>query len=178
MWQWLPFLALIFVSPAWAAAPAICGAIDTALETGGSAAGAYGSCPANYHNSALGSGHGCAADCDAPDQDNDDYTSNGSPSVILGSTAIDCDDKNPLIYPGVWTATGCNTGFAHYCDTDGLYKDAPGGATTVLNGGAGCTAASGVSQATGTGVRRFVDCGNSLGSASDANPGPQDLFRS
>lgn len=146
-------------------APEVCGnGIDDPLQTGGSANGTKGSCPGGYHDSVIG--NGCDADCDSPDKDNDGYTSDGTLGKLL-TTNTDCDDTRSDIYPGVWTTKGCTAGNAHYCDTDGAYKDGPGGSTAS----SGCVAVTGISQATGSGVRRFVDCGNSLGSASDSNAG-------
>lgn len=162
----LALLIVLFASPAFAAAPEICGdGIDDACETGGSCStnGSWGSCNANYHNSLLGSGHGCDADCtlNPLDLDNDGYNSDGSVGWA-GVAQTDCDDKRSDVYPGVYVpnsfVVGAVTGYK-LCQTSGTYG------STVL------TSVTPLCEATGSGVCRYVDCGNSTGLASDANSG-------
>lgn len=101
----------------------LCGdGIDDSLATGGPASGTKGSCPANYHDAYIGLG--CDADCDAPDKDLDGYTTDGSVG-IAGSTAIDCDDTNPGIYPGRPVDVS-GTGYK-LCQAAGTYS------ATILN---------------------------------------------
>lgn len=142
----LAALSLSFVSQTFGAAVEICGnGIDDVAATGGTPNGTLGSCPAGYMDAVIGTG--CDAKCATPDEDNDGYTSDGSLSS-QGSTAIDCDDHNKKIYPGISIATGCSGTNVRLCQTDGTYGSC---------GAFSCT--------------KFVDCGNSTGLASDSNNG-------
>lgn len=136
---------LLVVNTAFAAAPEICGdGIDDSLATGGAAAGTKGSCPANYHDALIG--NGCDADCTL-DKDFDGYA------------YTDCDDTRADVYPGVYVPNSFTspTGYK-LCQTGGTY-----GATVL-------TATTPLCESVG-GVCRYVDCGNSLGAALDANAG-------
>lgn len=146
-------LLLLFPGTAFAVAPELCGSgLDEPGNTMGTANGTFGSCPAGYGYSI--SGTGCDLLCPGADQDNDGYTSNGQLGTA-GSTAIDCDDTNKFVFPGVWTAAGCTGGQIHQCHaTNGTYSS--------------CVAQSAITcEATGSGVCYHVDCT----SGNDANAG-------
>lgn len=146
-------LLLLFPGTAFAVAPELCGSgLDEPGNTMGTANGTFGSCPAGYGYSI--SGTGCDLLCPGADQDNDGYTSNGQLGTA-GSTAIDCDDTNKFVFPGVWTAAGCTGGQIHQCHaTNGTYSS--------------CVAQSAITcEATGSGVCYHVNCD----SGNDANAG-------
>lgn len=72
----------------------------------------------------------------------------------------DCDDTNPLIYPGEWTASGCSAGEFKQCNSGG-------------SGSYGsCTAAASICEATNGGSCYYVDAGsgNNSNNGSYASP--------
>jgi len=91
------------------------------------------------------------------DNDWDGYNTDGSEGTA-GTTYIDCDDTDPMIYPGVYVGcdagSGANTGYKR-CQNDGTYTSCTANATTPL-----C-------EATGSGKCYYVDPEN----GSNANPG-------
>lgn len=140
--------AVLLAAPAWAAAPEKCGdGIDDPLQTGGSANGTKGACPAGYMDSVVG--NGCDLKCPGVDQDDDGYTSDGTTGTA-GGTSIDCDDADKSIYPGVYTTKGCSGGQFHKCQTDGTYTS--------------CTSTT---LAEGSHANYYIDCT----SGNDANAG-------
>lgn len=138
---------LVFVSSARATVLELCGdGIDDPLATGGSPNGVKGACPAGYSDATIG--NGCDKNCPTPDQDNDGYNSTGNGFF----SGIDCDDTDPMIYPGVITSKGCSVGFHRTCQASGVYT--------------ACTNAT-LCEATGSGICKYVD----FTSGNDANPG-------
>lgn len=139
---------LCLAVPAWAAVPEVpADGLDDSLQTGGSAAGTKGSCPAGYMDAVIG--NGCDKKAPGVDQDDDGYTSDGSLGTA-GTTWKDCDDTDKLIYPGVYTTKGCTGGQYHKCQTDGTYS--------------ACTSST---LAEGAHANYYIDCT----SGNDANAG-------
>lgn len=137
----------------------ICGnGIDDPLQTGGSANGTKGSCPAGFMDSVVGLG--CDRKCPGVDQDDDGYTSDGTTGTA-GTTNVDCDDTNRLIFPGVYVPDSVSspTGYK-LCQTSGSYS------SVVLN------ADTPLCEATGSGVCKYIHCGtgNNANTGTYASP--------
>lgn len=71
--------------------------------------------------------------CPAPDQDNDDYASDGTGRLA----GTDCDDTNRYIYPGITTGTGCGAGQVHTCQSSGSYTSCIALSAFTANSGSG-----------------------------------------
>lgn len=152
-WLLPALLALLIAIPAWAAAPEECGnGIDDPLQTGGSANGTKGACPAGYMDPIVG--NGCDKQCPGNDKDNDGYADDGSTGTS-GTTYIDCAPTDRSIYPGVYTTSGCGGGQYRKCQTDGTYTS--------------CTSST---LAQGSHANYYIDCtsGNDANAGSYASP--------
>lgn len=147
------------VEQAEAASPEFCGdGIDDSLQTGGSAAGTKGSCPAGYMDAVIG--NGCDKKCPGLDEDDDGYTSDGS-AGNAGLAYKDCNDNDKRVIPGVYVPNDWTTPTGYkQCQTDGTYTSVVLNATTPL-----C-------EATGSGVCKYIDCGSGSNSNSGAYGSP------
>lgn len=150
---------VLCASPAFAAAPELCGnGIDDPLQTGGSANGTKGLCPDGYMDAVIG--NGCDLKCPGLDADKDGYTSDGSLGTA-GTTYTDCDDNDRRVIPGEYVPNSYSspTGYK-LCQTNGTF------ASTILN------STTPLCEATGSGVCKYIDCsaGNNSNAGTYAAP--------
>lgn len=154
---WTIFL---FAAECFAAAPELPGnGIDDPFQTGGSANGTKGACPAGYADAIIGDGCDLLLPSSETDRDNDGHTS-----------ATDCDDTNRWIYAGVYTASGCTGGEYRQCQSNGTYTSCT--AATLCEGDT-CKYIDCGSGSDTTGVGTFASPWKSWGMVSGGSTGSE-----